>query len=93
MQLPMRGLKLHEYQAGALLHKFNVQIPLGHVAFNKEEAHAAAKQLPGGCVVKSQVLGGGRGLGHFKETGFKGGVHLVDNAEQAKSMAGEMLGK
>ena len=39
------------------------------------------------------MLGGGRGLGHFKETGFKGGVHLVDNAEQAKSMAGEMLGK
>lgn len=32
-------------------------------------------------------------MGHFKETGFKGGVHLVDNADQAKKMAVEMLGK
>jgi len=39
------------------------------------------------------VLGGGRGMGHFKETGFKGGVHLVNTAEEAKSMATEMLGK
>ena len=89
----MRGLKLHEYQAGALLHKFNVQIPLGNVAFTPEEAYQEAKKLPGGCVVKSQVLGGGRGMGHFKETGFKGGVHLVKDAEEAKSMASEMLGK
>lgn len=43
--------------------------------------------------MKSQVLGGGRGLGHIKETGFQGGVHLVDNADQAKQIAGEMLGK
>lgn len=43
--------------------------------------------------MKSQVLGGGRGLGHFKETGFQGGVHLVDDADQAKAMASEMLGK
>lgn len=49
----MRGLKLHEYQAGALLHKFNVQIPLGNVAFTEAEAYEEAKKLPGGCVVKS----------------------------------------
>ena len=87
MSLPMRGLKLHEYQAGALLHKFNVPIPLGNVAFTPDEAHAVAKKLPGGCVVKSQVFAGGRGMGHFKETGFKGGVHLVNNADEAKSTA------
>ena len=49
----MRGLKLHEYQAGALLRKFNVQIPLGNVAFTEAEAYEEAKKLPGGCVVKS----------------------------------------
>jgi len=49
----MRGLKLHEYQAGALLHKFNVPIPLGNVAFTVAEAEAEAKKLPGGCVIKS----------------------------------------
>lgn len=91
MSLPMRGLKLHEYQAGALLHKHGVAIPVGNVAFTPDEAHAIASKI-GGCVVKSQILGGGRGLGHIKETGFKGGVHLVDTADQAKSMAKEMLG-
>ncbi len=41
--LPMRGLKLHEYQAGKLLHKFRVPIPLGNVAFNGKEAYLVAK--------------------------------------------------
>ena len=91
--LPMRRLKLHEYQAGALLNKFEVPIPVGNVAFSAEEAQQIASGISGGCVVKSQVLGGGRGLGHIKETGFQGGVHLVDNADQAKSVASEMLGK
>lgn len=31
-------------------------------------------------------------MGHIKETGFKGGVKLVDNADQAKAMAKEFLG-
>ena len=79
--LPMRRLKLHEYQAGALLNKFDVPIPVGNVAFSAEEAKQFASGISGGCVVKSQVLGGGRGLGHIKETGFQGGVHLVDNAD------------
>ena len=79
--LPMRGLKLHEYQAGALLSSHQVPIPIGNVAFSPDEAQKIASGIDGGMVVKSQVLGGGRGLGHFKETGFQGGVHLVDNAD------------
>lgn len=59
--LPMRGLKLHEYQAGALLNSFQIPIPIGTVAFSADEAEKIANGLPGGCVVKSQVLGGGRG--------------------------------
>jgi succinyl-CoA synthetase beta subunit len=41
----------------------------------------------GGYVVKAQVLGGGRGLGHFKETGFKSGVHIVKTPAEVKKMA------
>lgn len=41
--LPMRRLKLHEYQAGKLLHKYRVPIPLGNVAFNGKEAFLVAK--------------------------------------------------
>ena len=80
-QQPVRGIKLHEYQAGALLDKFNVRIPLGTVAFTPEEVFATAQRFENGCVVKSQILGGGRGQGHIRETGYQGGVKVVDTAE------------
>lgn len=38
------------------------------------------------------MLGGGRGLGHFKETGFQGGVHIVDTPEKVQAVAKQMLG-
>ena len=87
----MRGIKLHEYQAGALLNSFGCPIPIGEVAFDHEQAHSIAKNL-NGCVVKSQILGGGRGLGHFRENGYQGGVHLVENADQAMDVAKNMIG-
>jgi succinyl-CoA synthetase beta subunit len=40
--LPMRGMKLHEYQAGALLHNYKIAIPLGNVARTPEEAFAVS---------------------------------------------------
>lgn len=63
------------------------------MAFSVDEAEEIARGINGGCVVKSQVLGGGRGLGHIKETGFQGGVHLVDDAAGARNIADQMLGK
>lgn len=41
-------------------------------------------------VVKSQVLAGGRGLGHFTN-GLKGGVHIV-HKDEALDLAKQMLG-
>src|SRR5690606_30805035 len=35
---------------------------------------------------------GGRGKGTFKN-GFKGGVHLCDSADEARDLAGKMLGE
>ena len=92
MTTPVRGIKLHEYQAGSLLSSFNVSIPLGEVAKTPAEAKAIAAKVDNGCVVKSQILGGGRGQGHIKETGFQGGVKLVDTADQAEKLASEYLG-
>mgnify|MGYP001042026053 FL=1 len=92
MTTPVRGIKLHEYQAGSLLSSFNVSIPLGEVAKTPAEAKAIAAKFDNGCVVKSQILGGGRGQGHIKETGFQGGVKLVDTADQAEKLASEYLG-
>ena len=93
----MRRLKLHEYQAGSLLHKYRVPIPLGNVAYNAKEALLVARQFGQKkqmeFVVKAQVLGGGRGLGYFKENNFKGGVHLCKTPEQVQELADKMCGK
>jgi succinyl-CoA synthetase beta subunit len=44
-------------------------------------------------VVKAQVLGGGRGMGYFKENGYKSGVHIVKTAEEVQKAAEQMCGK
>lgn len=46
-----------------------------------------------GYAVKAQVHTGGRGLGHFKENNFKGGVHVVSTAEEVSQVVPKMLGK
>ena len=86
-------MNIHEYQAKELFDKFGVATPKGKVASTATEAGAAAREIGGpGLVVKAQVHAGGRGKGTFKN-GFKGGVHVVDSAEQAQEIAGKMLGQ
>jgi len=89
----MRGLKLHEYQAGALLDSYKVPTAIGRVAFNAEDAFKVCADFGPGAeyVVKAQVLTGGRGLGTF-DSGFKGGVHIVDTPEKVQDIASNMLG-
>ncbi|MCB1226230.1 MAG: ADP-forming succinate--CoA ligase subunit beta, partial [Verrucomicrobiales bacterium] len=86
-------MNIHEYQAKELFQKFGVASPAGKVASTAEEAAQAARELGGGgLVVKAQVHAGGRGKGTFTN-GFKGGVHLVNSAEEAADIAGKMLGQ
>ena len=40
-------MKIHEYQAKAILAKYGVPVPRGQVAYTVEEAEAAAKGLGG----------------------------------------------
>jgi len=78
-------MKIHEYQAKTLFKKYGIPIPEGSVAFNPDEAEKIAESLgrfP--VVVKAQIHAGGRGKG--------GGVKLAGSAEEAKRMAGEMIG-
>ena len=78
-------MKIHEYQAKELLKKFNVPVPRGIVAHTSEEAFQAAKELAvQPVVVKAQIHAGGRGKG--------GGVKLARTAEEARELAGKMLG-
>lgn len=78
-------MKIHEYQAKELLHRFGVLIPQGHVADTPQEAEKVAHQLGGQLwAVKAQIHAGGRGKG--------GGVKLAKTKEQVREYAQTLLG-
>jgi len=77
-------MKIHEYQAKALLARHGVPVPRGEVASTPEEAEAIAKKLGGSVVVKAQIHAGGRGKG--------GGVKVAQDADAAREIAGKILG-
>jgi len=78
-------MKIHEYQAKAILSRYGVTTPRGEVAFTKEEAREAAQRLKSSIVVvKAQIHAGGRGKG--------GGVKLARSADEAAELASHILG-
>src|SRR6266849_4598988 len=78
-------MKIHEYQAKAILSRYGVTTPRGEVAFTKEEAREGAQRLKSQiCVVKAQIHAGGRGKA--------GGVKLARSADEAADIAGHILG-
>src|SRR5436853_1966882 len=87
------AMNIHEYQAKELLRKFGVATPRGKVASSPEETEQIARELASAeIVVKAQIHAGGRGKGTFTN-GFKGGVHLCKTPEEAREIAGKMLGQ
>src|ERR1043166_385398 len=77
-------MKIHEYQAKAILAQYNVPVPRGEVAFTVEEAEIAAKNLGGSVVVKAQIHAGGRGKG--------GGVKVAKDHTEAAELSRKILG-
>jgi succinyl-CoA synthetase beta subunit len=81
-------MKIHEYQAKALLRKYGVAVPHGEMAETREQAEAIAKNLfdagASRVVVKAQIHAGGRGKG--------GGVKIAQSVEEATEIAGKLLG-
>jgi len=78
-------MKIHEYQAKAVLTRYGVTTPRGEVAYTKEEAREAAQRLKSHVVVvKAQIHAGGRGKG--------GGVKLARSGDEAEDIAGHILG-
>ena len=77
-------MKIHEYQAKAILAEFGVPVPRGRVATTSAEARAIAEELHGTVVVKAQIHAGGRGKG--------GGVKLARSPEEAEQVASQILG-
>ncbi len=78
-------MKIHEYQAKAILKQYGVAVPEGKIARTPEEAEAIARELGTGVVVvKAQIHAGGRGKA--------GGVKLAKSPEEAREIAANMIG-
>jgi succinyl-CoA synthetase beta subunit len=78
-------MKIHEYQAKAILARHGVPVPVGEVVTDPAQASAVATRLGGGTVVvKAQIHAGGRGKG--------GGVKVVKGRDAAEKAAAEMMG-
>jgi succinyl-CoA synthetase beta subunit len=84
-------MNIHEYQAKQLFDQFHVATSRGGVAATIEEARRVASSLNSKqLVVKAQIHAGGRGKGTFTN-GLRGGVQIVNSAEEAIEVAGKML--
>jgi succinyl-CoA synthetase beta subunit len=77
-------MKIHEYQAKALLREFTVPVPNGDVADTPAKAREIAQRLGGRVVVKAQVHAGGRGKA--------GGIKVADDPVGAEAAAKQILG-
>src|SRR5690349_18567019 len=77
-------MKIHEYQGKQLLAKYGVTVPRGEVIDSPEQVGAVVEKLGLPVVVKAQIHAGGRGKG--------GGVKLARTAEEAETLARQILG-
>jgi len=77
-------VKIHEYQAKALLSEFGIPVPKGAVATTPAEAKKIAAELGGKVAIKAQVYAGGRGKA--------GGIKAANTPEEAEKLAGQILG-
>ena len=77
-------MKIHEYQAKAMLREGGVPVPAGEVADTPAAARAIAERLGGRVVVKAQVHAGGRGKA--------GGIKIADDPGGAEVAARAILG-
>ena len=77
-------MKIHEYQAKALLAQYAIPVPRGKVASTPAEARTIAAGIGGRVVVKAQVYAGGRGKA--------GGIKIVDGPAEAEKATSQLVG-
>ena len=77
-------MDLLEYQGKQLFARAGVAVPAGEPADSVEDAVAAAERIGFPCVIKAQVLIGGRGKA--------GGIKLAKDADEARAHADAILG-
>lgn len=77
-------MKVHEYQAKALLDRYGIPLPRGKVASTTTAAKEIAAEIGGKVMIKAQVYAGGRGKA--------GGIKGADNPVDAEKEAGRLIG-
>ena len=79
-------VKLAEWRGKDVFRRYGLPLPRGAVARSADEAEAVVRsgKVPLPCVVKAQVLAGGRGKG--------GAVRFANSAEEARAAATAILG-
>ncbi len=86
-------MKIHEFQAKELLRGAGIAVLEGHVARTADEAAEAFHKLGRPvAVVKAQIHAGGRGKGVIAEHPEQHGVSLVRSPDEARQVAGRILG-
>ncbi len=76
-------MKLHEYQSKQIFARYGIPIPKGRIATAADEVKQIAEELGGRCVIKAQVLVGGRGKA--------GGIRLAKSPQEAAELANQVL--
>jgi len=94
---PVRHLNLHEYQSKDIMEEYGVKVQKGKMAETAEEAYKVAQWIKSEnpdaeLILKGQIHAGGRGKGHFIESGLKGGVKICTTPEEVRGFAEQMLG-
>lgn len=82
-------MNLHEYQSKEILRQAGVPVPVGLVAFTKDEAVRAAQEVmkltgTDTIAVKAQIHAGGRGKG--------GGVKIAKTVDEVATYASNIIG-
>ncbi len=78
------AMKLHEYQAKQVFADAGIPTPASQLASDVDGAVAAAEEIGYPVAIKAQVQVGGRGKA--------GGIKLVDDEDEARQAADEILG-
>lgn len=77
-------MKIHEHQAKEIFKKYGISTPHEKVCRTVDEVVAASQEIGLPCVIKAQVMVGGRGKA--------GGIKIAKNNAEVKDYAGTILG-
>jgi succinyl-CoA synthetase beta subunit len=78
-------VRLYEYEGKEIFKQYGISVPRGIVVTTGEQARQAAVSIGKQVVVKSQILGGGRGKA--------GGIRVAETPKEAEEIAQEQLGR